>query len=563
MTTLSKRALIYVRVSTDEQAKGYSLKTQIEGCARYAEEMGYAIAATFQEDYTGTSLDRPALNEMRNFIATDQSISVLIVYDLDRIARKSILQMILEEELHRSGIVVEYVIGRYEDSDEGRLQKQIRSSIAEYEKAKILERSKRGKRGKAQSGFVLVGNRPPYGYKVISEPHKTWLAIDEDEAKIVRLVYEWYLIGDETGFPLSMNAITVKLTNLRIPTRGDKFSYVAKKRDPGVWSSPMVRHILRNETYTGTWHYGKTKIISDGKENTRKAKSKCGLGKQVPRIRDEWVSVAVPPIISRHDFDLVQLKIVANVKDSRRSSKHEYLMGRRLKCSVCNYTYVSRTRREQNHYYYCKGGEQKPVRLCSMPNFRADLVDLAVWTWVKNLIDNPENITNGLRNMQAEAQSSNSRLYERMEIIDQHLKDFELQQKKLLDLFLSGDFSQEMIAERKARIDLNIRRLLDEKNELNSHLNSGILDNEQIAEVEASFAKIRDKLENASFQSKRHLIEMLDVHGKLIIEVNRKVIYITCLLQQQQRSLALTSHSLSIGEIAKTRSDYLPMVPFL
>lgn len=150
MTTISKRALIYVRVSTDEQAKGYSLKTQIEGCARYAEEMGYAIAATFQEDYTGTSLDRPALNEMRNFIAADQSISVLIVYDLDRIARKSILQMILEEELHRTGIVVEYVIGRYEDSDEGRLQKQIRSSIAEYEKAKILERSKRGKRGKAQ-----------------------------------------------------------------------------------------------------------------------------------------------------------------------------------------------------------------------------------------------------------------------------------------------------------------------------------------------------------------------------------------------------------------------------
>ena len=126
MTMLTKRAIIYVRVSTDEQAKGYSLQTQVEGCMRYAQEMGYAIAATFQEDYTGTTLDRPALNEMRSLIATDSSISVLIVYDLDRIARKSILQMILEEELHRSGINVEYVIGRYEDSDEGRLQKQIR-----------------------------------------------------------------------------------------------------------------------------------------------------------------------------------------------------------------------------------------------------------------------------------------------------------------------------------------------------------------------------------------------------------------------------------------------------
>ena len=255
MTILSKRAIIYVRVSTDEQAKGYSLQTQVEGCTRYAQEMGYAIAATFQEDYTGTTLDRPALNEMRNFITSDSSISVLIVYDLDRIARKSILQMILEEELHRSGIICEYVIGRYEDSDEGRLQKQIRASIAEYEKAKILERSKRGKRGKAQSGFVLVGDRPPYGYKVNTEPHKAWLEVDEDEAKIVRLVYQWYLFGNETKVPLSMNAITVKLTELRVLTRGDKFSQVAKKRDPGVWSSPMVRHILRNETYTGTWHY--------------------------------------------------------------------------------------------------------------------------------------------------------------------------------------------------------------------------------------------------------------------------------------------------------------------
>jgi len=550
MTTISKRAIIYVRVSTDEQAKGYSLKTQIEGCTRYAEEMGYAIAATFQEDYTGTSLDRPALNEMRNFIATGQSISVLVVYDLDRIARKSILQMILEEELHRSGIIVEYVIGRYDDTDEGRLQKQIRASIAEYEKAKILERSKRGKRGKAQSGFVLVGSRPPYGYQVNSEPHKAWLEIDEDEAKIVRLVYEWYLIGDETGFPQSMNAITVKLTDLRIPTRGDKFSHVAKKRDPGVWSSPMVRHILRNETYTGTWHYGKTKIISDGKENTRKAKSKCGLGKQVPRIRNEWVSVTVPPIISRRDFDLAQLKIASNSRDAKRSTKHEYLMGRRIKCSECNYTFVGRTRREHNHYYYCKGKEQKPVSLCSMPNFRADIVDLTVWNWLKSLIENPENVTQGLRNMQAEAKSSNSRLFEKIEIIDQQLEEFEHQQKKLLDLFLSGGFSQELIAERKTKIDLNIRKLLDEKNELNSHLSNGVLDDEQIAEVEASCAEIRGKLENASFQSKRHLIEMLDVHGKLIIENNKKVIYIKCLLTQPPPSPTLTSPSLNTGAIA-------------
>jgi site-specific DNA recombinase len=118
----------------------------------------------------------------------------------------------LKRSFESFGTAIEYVIGQYEDTDEGRLQKQIRASIAEYEKAKILERSKRGKRGKAQSGFVLVGARPPYGYRVVSEPHKSWLEIDEEEAKIVRFVYQLYLYGDGECKPLSYNKIA-KLTN--------------------------------------------------------------------------------------------------------------------------------------------------------------------------------------------------------------------------------------------------------------------------------------------------------------------------------------------------------------
>jgi site-specific DNA recombinase len=539
MTT--KHAIIYVRVSTDEQAKGYSLKTQVEGCRHYAEEMGYTIAATFQEDYTGTSLDRPALNELRTYLGIDRMVSILIVYDLDRIARKSVHQMILEEELLRYGVTVEYVIGRYDDTDEGRLQKQIRASIAEYEKAKILERSKRGKKGKAQSGFVLVGSRPPYGYKVNSEPHKSWLEIDEDEAKIVRMVFQWYLFGDGNGFPLSMNAITVRLTELRVSTRGDKFTHVAKKRDPGVWSSPMIRHILRNETYTGIWYYGKTKIISDGKEHTRKAKSKCGLGKQVPRSREEWVSVNVPSIITRQNFDLAQKKIKMNAKDSSRNAKHAYLMGRRLKCSKCNYAYVGRTRREHNIYYYCKGKEQKPISLCSMPNFRADMVDNTVWNWLKGLIEDPSNITKGLRNMQAEAFQANSRIVDQIEIVDRQLDDLKNQQNKLLDLLLAGSFPKSLIDERKLKIDVTSKKLMEERIELSSQLNQTVLDDAQINEIEEFCAEIQDKLEIASFGSKRHLIEMFDVYGKLTVENSQKAIEVTCLLTPQPRSLALTS----------------------
>ena len=191
---MQRRCVIYSRVSTDEQVHGYSLQTQIDACRKYATERGYIVAGEFQDDYTGVSMDRPGLNEMREFIAKD-STSLVIVYDIDRLARKSVYQMLLEEELIRAGANVEYVLGQYADTYEWRLQKQIRASIAEYEKAKILERSKRGKRGMAQSGFVLVAARPPYGYRVKSEPHKAWLIIDKEEGKIVVLVYRWYVYG--------------------------------------------------------------------------------------------------------------------------------------------------------------------------------------------------------------------------------------------------------------------------------------------------------------------------------------------------------------------------------
>jgi site-specific DNA recombinase len=160
---MTKRVIAYTRVSTDEQAKGYSLQRQSQEIRQYATQREYQLTAKFQDDYTGASLDRPGLNRLGEY-TTRERVDVVIVYDIDRLARKSVYQMLIEEELAKRGTLVEYVTGQYSNSDEGRLQKQIRSSIAEYEKAKIIERMKRGKRSKAQSGFAICAARPPYGY---------------------------------------------------------------------------------------------------------------------------------------------------------------------------------------------------------------------------------------------------------------------------------------------------------------------------------------------------------------------------------------------------------------
>jgi site-specific DNA recombinase len=231
-------AVVYARVSSDQQTLGYSLQTQIDAGRIYAQQHNYKVLGEFSDDYTGESLDRPSLDKLRDFIA-DSHVDVLLIYDIDRFARSMIYFMLLEEEFRRYGIKVEYVNGGYDDTDEGQLQKQIRAAIAECERKKIIERSKRGKRGKARSGYVNVGSRPPYGLKVKTEPHKQWLVVDDEEAVIVVLVFQWYTVGDGNGKPLAINAIARRLTQMGVPTRGDKVPHVRKKQKRGVWTDGM------------------------------------------------------------------------------------------------------------------------------------------------------------------------------------------------------------------------------------------------------------------------------------------------------------------------------------
>ena len=143
-----------------------------------------------------------------------------------------------------------------------------------------------------------MGSRPPYGYSKKSEPHKAWLEIDENESRVVRLIFQWFLYGDEENGPLSMNAITRKLTALGIPTRGDKRKHVAKKRGKGVW------------------HFGKTKMVNDKKSYNRPRKDKRGPGKQVPNERENWIPVEVPAIIDQADFARAQEQIRINQKSA-------------------------------------------------------------------------------------------------------------------------------------------------------------------------------------------------------------------------------------------------------
>jgi site-specific DNA recombinase len=531
---VSKRVVTYTRVSTEDQAKhGYSLPSQAEACRKYAEEQGWTVMAEISDDgISGAVLDRPGLDRIRD-MSRAREIDAILVYELDRLSRKLVHQLIIEEELGKAGVSVYYVLGDYKDTDEGRLMKQIRASIAEYERAKIQERMRRGKRAKVKSGNVMTFGCDPYGYRLSkSQDGKTGFTIVEDEAQVVKLIYEWYVRGDcaEEG-PMSIGTIAIRLTEMKIPTRGDRSDRVAKSMGYGKWSPAVVSRILRRETYCGVWHYGKKRKVN---------------GKYVQNPRESWIAVPVPSIVDRNTWQAAQDRLRRNKALSRRNTKYEYLVGRRVTCGRCAYKMVGRSGPKRTGgaylYYRCPGTYRSDLRHeCDLPTFRAPQVDGAVWEWLTGFLMNSENLRQGLEARKAAMEDAHRPLRERLELLDDQFIGYRRQMERLLDLYLAGDFPKEVLAQRKAQLESIISGLEKERTSLRAQLDEAILTEEDIATIEEFAERVRAGLDNADFEAKRRVIELLDVQVVLNVEDGQKVAHVRCELGQELLIVSNTS----------------------
>src|SRR3989442_1045422 len=190
------RASIYARVSTDEQAAKFGLTSQVTELLALAKAKGLAVDKTniFSDDgYSGASLDRPALDRLRDHIR-QRSIDLVLVHDPDRLSRRLAHQLLLLDEFERRGVRVEFQTTPREDTPEGRLFMNMKGAISEYEREKIRERTSRGRRQKARDGKVPTGC---YAFGYAPDPGQPGgLGIVEDEAKIVRLIFGWFTSGD-------------------------------------------------------------------------------------------------------------------------------------------------------------------------------------------------------------------------------------------------------------------------------------------------------------------------------------------------------------------------------
>jgi site-specific DNA recombinase len=213
----TRYAAIYARVSTEDQGKGFSIPTQIEGYQKLAEREGYIVPESHilvDEGISGTTMDRPGLRKLRELVNT-QAITAVIVIDPDRLSRNLGHQLLLAEDFERTSVELLIVSHPMEQGPEGWLFFQMRGALAEYEPAKILERLKRGIVGRAKAGHV-PGGAVPFGYRYLKSDHGGAWEIDAAEAAIVRRIFQMNLEGIPT------RTIAKVLTQERVPTKRDR-----------------------------------------------------------------------------------------------------------------------------------------------------------------------------------------------------------------------------------------------------------------------------------------------------------------------------------------------------
>src|SRR5436853_1534035 len=189
---MNQPAAIYARVSSDRQKENHMIASQAEALKEFARTHSYMVPGewTFEDEgYSGAILARPGLERLRDLAAEGQ-IQAVLVYAPDRLSRKYAYQVLLMEEFSRHGVETIFLKSAAAETPEERLLLQFQGMIAEYERAQIAERTRRGKRYRAKAGCANVLSGAPYGYRYVkkSEHSQGNYEIVETQAEVVRKI---------------------------------------------------------------------------------------------------------------------------------------------------------------------------------------------------------------------------------------------------------------------------------------------------------------------------------------------------------------------------------------
>ena len=382
-----KTAAIYARVSSDRQREEQTIASQTAALQAMAQAQGWLVPPQWvfeDEGFSGAILVRPGLEQLRDLAAEGQ-IEAVLVYAPDRLSRKYAYQVLLIEELARCGVEVIFARSPKAETPEEQLLVQFQGMIAEYERAQIAERTRRGKRHRAKAGTVNVLSGAPYGYRYVpkSDTADAYYQVLEGQAEVVQTVFRRY-----THDSMSINAIACELNENGVATRNGA----------ARWCRSTVWAMLRNPAYMGLACFGKTEAV-ERRKITRPLRQRGGYCPRTSanreRPREQWIGIPVPPLVTEETFALAQEKLEANKRFAPRRTIEPTLLQGMLVCQRCGYAYYrtsTRTSKRKLHYYRCLGSDDYRYahgRVCENRPVRQDYLDALVWDEVLKLLQDP------------------------------------------------------------------------------------------------------------------------------------------------------------------------------
>jgi site-specific DNA recombinase len=399
---------LYARVSSESQARDNTVVSQVAALRERIAADGFQLEpdhAYVDEGYSGAILFRPALERLRDAVAGGQ-VERIYVHAPDRLARRYAHQVLLVDEFHRAGAEVVFLNRPIGGTAEDDLLLQVQGVIAEYERAKILERGRRGRRHAAQSGSVSALTGAPFGYRYVSRTEGGGVArfeVVEEEAQIVRLVFAW----------IGLDRVSLREVCRRLRQAG----YQTRRRAT-IWYASTIRGMLDNPAYIGCAAFGRARFLPP-RPRLRPIR---GHLKPSPRAttrvlmpREEWIEIPVPSIVDPAVFEAAQTQLEENRKRKRERRRGRcWLLQGLTVCQRCRYAYYGKTAPRSRkydpmnalHYYRCIGADGyrfSGKAVCNNRPVRGDQLEQVVWAQVRALLEDPHRVADEYRRRIAQA----------------------------------------------------------------------------------------------------------------------------------------------------------------